>query len=75
MKIKGARHCHKKLYQVFLVMRMVFGEMKRGTSATVALPQALKIYKQMSIPLFDYADFMVESASKVKIAKLEKRRL
>ena len=26
----------------------------------------------MIIPLFDYADFMVESASKVKIAKLEK---
>ena len=33
---------------------------------------ALTIYKQMIIPLFDYADFMVESASKVKIAKLEK---
>ena len=33
---------------------------------------ALTIYRQMIIPLFDYADFMVESASKVKIAKLEK---
>ena len=33
---------------------------------------ALTIYKQMIIPLFDYADLMVESASKVKIAKLEK---
>ena len=33
---------------------------------------ALTIYKQMIILLFDYADFMVESASKVKIAKLEK---
>ena len=33
---------------------------------------ALTIYKQMIIPLFDYADFMVESASKVKISKLEK---
>ena len=33
---------------------------------------ALTIYKQMIIPLFDYADFMVESDSKVKIAKLEK---
>ena len=33
---------------------------------------ALTIYKQMIIPLFDYADFMVEGASKVKIAKLEK---
>ena len=33
---------------------------------------ALTIYRQMIIPLFDYADFMVESASKGKIAKLEK---
>ena len=33
---------------------------------------ALTIYRQMIIPLFDYADFMVESASKDKIAKLEK---
>ena len=33
---------------------------------------ALTIYKQIIIPLFDYADFMVESASKVKIYKLEK---
>ena len=33
---------------------------------------ALTIYKQMIIPLFDYADFMVESAPKPSIAKLEK---
>ena len=33
---------------------------------------ALTIYKQMIIPLFDYADFMVESASKIKITKLER---
>ena len=33
---------------------------------------ALTIYKQMIIPLFDYADFMVESASKGRISKLEK---
>ena len=33
---------------------------------------ALTIYKQMIFPLFDYAYFMVESASKVEIAKLEK---
>ena len=30
------------------------------------------IYKQMILPLFDYADFMVESARKPKIDKLEK---
>ena len=33
---------------------------------------AITIYKQMILPLFDYADFMVESASKQKIANLEK---
>ena len=33
---------------------------------------ALTIYKQMIIPLFNYADFMVESASKGRISKLEK---
>ena len=33
---------------------------------------AVTIYKQMIIPLLDYADFMVESASKTKIDKLEK---
>ena len=30
------------------------------------------IYKQMILPLFDYADFMVGSARKPKIEKLEK---
>ena len=33
---------------------------------------ALTIYKQMIIPLFDYADFMVESAPRPCIVKLEK---
>ena len=33
---------------------------------------ALTIYKQMIIPLFDHADFMVESAPKNGIAKLER---
>ena len=33
---------------------------------------AVTIYKQMIIPLLDYADFLVESASKTKIEKLEK---
>ena len=33
---------------------------------------ALTIYKQMIIPLFDYEDFMVESASTGRIPKLEK---
>ena len=33
---------------------------------------ALTIYKQMIIPIFVYADFMVESASKGRISKLEK---
>ena len=32
---------------------------------------ALTIYKQMIIPFFDYADFMVESGPKNKIKKLE----
>ena len=33
---------------------------------------AVTIHKQMIIPLLDYADFLVESASKTKIEKLEK---
>ena len=33
---------------------------------------ALTIYKKLIIPLFDYADFMVESAPRVNIAKMEK---
>ena len=33
---------------------------------------ALTIYKQIIIPLFDYADFMVESAPKNSVAKLER---
>ena len=35
----------------------------------IATDTTLTIYKQMIIPLFDYADFMVESAPKVKLEK------
>ena len=33
---------------------------------------AITIYKQLILPLFDYADFMVDCACKSKVDKLEK---
>ena len=37
-----------------------------------AVPIAEVIYKQMILPLFDYADFMVESSGKTIVERLEK---
>ena len=45
-----------------------WGKMRKFINGDIAIT----IYKQMILPLFDYANFMVEIASKPKIAKLEK---